>query len=139
MGLAAMISAGATWAATTDDPMAGYYGNALLTMNQPLYVMRTWYNADHTFKQFRASHDTGTLLVAGWEGTWTAQGTGAALQVCKKYAVTPYPATLPPPENGCVAIAPHKLGDVWKKSFDKAPYKGTTETSTLEEGHNTQP
>ena len=139
MGLAALGTIGPLRAAPADDPMAGYYGNALLTMNQPLYVMRTWYNSDHTFKQFKASHETGNLLLSGWEGTWTLQGTAGSYQVCKKYNPTPTAISLTPPQNGCVAIAPHKVGDAWKVTLDKDPHRGTTETSTIEQGHNTQP
>ena len=129
----ATVAAGPLQAA--EDPLANYYANTVLSANQPLYQIRLWFYPDGTFKQFKASHETGEPHVAGWEGTYTVQGN----QVCMKYNPTVSPAAMPPPTPGCSTFEPRKLGEVWTKTYDSGPYKGTTETFILSEGHNTEP
>ena len=123
--------------APKDDPLVNYYTNTLLTQNQPLYVVRLWLYRDGTFKQFKASHESGTPRVAGWEGTYTLQGNPGTYQVCLRYI--PAPASMSPPTPGCSTIASHKIGDVWKVTLTSGPNKGTVETVAVTAGHDTQP
>jgi hypothetical protein len=124
-----------SWAADQSDPMAGYVGNTLLSMNQPHYVIRVWFYPNGTFKEFKASHDdTNGLAVNGWDGTWTVQGTAGAYQLCKKYT----PSFAPKMTDGCSSIVPHKVGDVWRVTYSNGPFKGTTETFTITPGRATE-
>src|SRR5258708_2513158 len=129
---AAMVASAAGAIGADQDPMLAYYGNTLMSQNQPLYINRTWFYPDHTFPQFRGSAETTAEFakmprVAGFEGTWAMQGN----QLCLTYNRTPAPASLPPPMPGCAPFTAHKVGDVWKQTYSDGPYKGTTETYTI--------
>src|SRR5262249_29527122 len=100
--------------------------------NQPHYVVRTWFNQDKTFKQFKAWLDNGAPHAAGWEGTWEMKGN----QVCLTYGKTPVPNSTPAPMQGCMAVAAHKVGDVWNVTVADGPNKGQKETITIVQGHN---
>lgn len=134
-----VVSGVAGSAGAADDPMVVYYGNTLMVQNQPLYIMRTWFNPDHRFMQFRGSNETTEEFskmprLAGFQGNWEVKGD----QLCMTYDKEPAAASLPPPTPGCRPLIPHQLGEVWKVSPAEGPYKGTTEIYTISKGHNTE-
>lgn len=138
--MAAMASALGIYAAfaadaSKDDPLAGYYGNTLLSMNQPHYVIRIWLYPNGDFKEFKATHEGDDLEIHGWEGSYKLQGKPGAYEICKTFL--PNPAAPRAPE--CVGIAPHKVGDIWRVAYKEGPFKGTTETFTVAQGHDTEP
>ena len=116
--------------------MSGHVDNTLLSMNQPHYIFRTWYYANGTFKQFKVSHDTGILLLSGWEGKWHVQSKDGAYQVCKDYNPVP-PTAEEAPQPGCIPLVAHKVDEVWRVTYDSGPYAGTTETFSITKGRNT--
>src|SRR5262245_42746495 len=99
------------------DAMAGYVDNTLLSMNQPHYIFRTWYYANGNFRQFKVGHDTGMLLLSGWEGKWHVQASDAGFQVCKDYNPIPVPTAEAPPQPGCIPLEPHKVNDIWRVTY----------------------
>ena len=139
LALAIAAGSGAPVLAAANDPMTNYYGNTVLSTNQPLYQIRLWFYPNGTFKQFKASHETGYPFVAGWEGTFKVQGNPGALEVCMTYKQQPSGASMPAPTPGCRPMQPRVLGDVWQVTYSTGPYAGTIETNTLIEGHNSEP
>jgi hypothetical protein len=95
---ALLLCGGAALAA--DDPMAGFYGNTVISTGNGI-ESRTHFNADHTFD---AKFTQGAQIFAS-KGTWTAAGG----QVCRTYDPPPPGFTNPI----CIPAEPHKVGDHW--------------------------
>jgi len=84
-----------------DDPMAGYYGNTVISTGS-LGESHTHYKPDHTFDV--------TLSALGQtftgKGTWKIDEKG---QLCRTYDRPPPGLTNPV----CTEVHPHKPGDKW--------------------------
>jgi hypothetical protein len=106
----------ATAAFAADDPMAGFYGNTIVSSGGAVQI-RTHYHADHTFDF------TGSMMLVhrNFKGTWAFDGKG---NLCRTYIGDVPPHTKSP---GCTPFVPRKVGDIWKS-------KDNTYTFTLKAG-----
>ncbi len=106
----------ASTAVADDDPMAGFYGNTIVSTAGSA-TMRTHYRPDHTFDL------VGSMLFMSrtFKGTWELDGKG---NVCRTYIGDLPPDTTNP---SCAPIVARKIGEVWKS-------KDGTRTSTLKAG-----
>ena len=95
--LAALFAAPAFAA---DDPMAGFYGNTIVSKGGSA-TLRTHYRADHTF-DFTGSM---VFLSKTFRGTWALDGKG---KLCRTYIGDPPPDT---PNPSCIPCVPRKIGD----------------------------
>jgi opacity protein-like surface antigen len=113
---ACLAAASATPAIAADDPMAGFYGNTIVSTGGSA-TLRTHYRADHTFDF------TGSMMFVSrtFKGTWALDGKGG---LCRTYEGKPPPDT---PNPNCVPLVPRKVGDVWKS-------KDNARTFTLKAG-----
>jgi len=105
-----------TPAFAADDPMAGFYGNTIVSSGGAVQL-RTHYHADHTF-DFAGSM---AFVRRNFKGTWALDGKG---NLCRTYIGSVPPQTSNP---NCTPFVPRKVGDVWQ-SPDK------TYTFTLKPG-----
>ncbi len=101
---------------TGDDPMAGFYGNTIVSSGGSAKI-RTHYHADHTF-DFTGSM---MLMKRSFKGTWAFDGKG---NLCRTYVGEVPPKTSNPT---CTPFVPRKPGDSWKS-------KDNTYTFTLKTG-----
>jgi hypothetical protein len=100
----------------TDDVMANFYGNTIVSKGSSA-TMRTHYRADHTFDL------VGSMMFISktFKGTWTLDGEG---NLCRTYIGSTPPDT---PNPQCTPLVPRNVGDVWKS-------KDNTRTLTLKAG-----
>ena len=106
----------ASTALADDDPMAGFYGNTVVTTVGSA-TMRTRYRPDHTFDMVGSMF----FMKRTFKGTWTIDGEG---QVCRTYVGDAPSDTTNP---SCVLIVARKVGETWKTKDGKG-------TSTLKAG-----
>ncbi|MGZ5936854.1 MAG: hypothetical protein ACXWLK_05605 [Rhizomicrobium sp.] len=101
----------------SDDIMAGYYGNTVVSAGG-MIESHTHYRADHTF-DLTASAMGQTF---NSKGTWKIDDKG---QLCRTYE------TAPPgmPNPLCIPAEPHKPGDNWTASVN-----GQTRNMTMKAG-----
>jgi len=88
---ATLLALCATPAFAADDPMAGFYGNTVVSTGGSATI-RTHYRADHTFDF------TGSMLFMSktFRGTWALDGKGG---LCRTYIGDPPPDTPNPVRN----------------------------------------
>ncbi|MGZ5987921.1 MAG: hypothetical protein ACXWLZ_02615 [Rhizomicrobium sp.] len=114
---ASAVALCATPAFASDDIMAGYYGNTVVSAGG-MIESHTHYRADHTF-DLTASAMGQTF---NSKGTWKIDDKG---QLCRTYE------TAPPgmPNPLCIPAEPHKPGDNWTASVN-----GQTRNMTMKAG-----
>jgi hypothetical protein len=94
---------GTSAGARVDDPLAGLYGNTLISERtigiSPLGgAAHVWLERDGTYISF-------DVTTGGRSGTYAVKREGASWQLCLNY-----PA---PIGTRCYPIDPHKIGDTW--------------------------
>ena len=106
----------ASTAGAEDEPMAGFYGNTIVSTVGSA-TMRTHHRPDHTFDL------VGSMLFMRrtFKGTWALDGKG---NICRTYIGDLPPDTTNP---SCAPIVARRIGEVWKS-------KDGTRTSTLKAG-----
>jgi hypothetical protein len=99
-----------------DDPMAGFYGNTIVSSGGGV-EFHSHYRADHTFDL------VGTMMLMShtFNGTWAVDGKG---NICRSYIGEAPPGTANP---NCAPLVPRKVGDRWMS-------KDATRTLTLKAG-----
>jgi hypothetical protein len=99
---ALLAALGASAAVADDDPMAGFYGNTIVS-TAGAATLRTHYRPDHTFDM------VGSMLFMSrtFRGTWALDGQG---NICRTYAGDPPPDT---PNPSCVPLVARKVGETW--------------------------
>jgi hypothetical protein len=115
----ALAAAGAAPAAlAADDPLAGYYGNTVVSTGGMLEI-HTHYRADHTFDL------AGSMMGMhrDYKGTWSMAADG---KLCRIFVGDLPPNTTNPV---CSIVPPHKVGDTWTVDSN-----GSTRTVTIKPG-----
>lgn len=97
------LLASAAALATETDPLAGYYGNTLIserTINVSPWggAAHVWLERDHTYISF-------DVTTGGRSGTYSVKQQASQWQLCLNY-----PA---PMGTRCYPIEPHRIGDTW--------------------------
>lgn len=100
--------------ATSDDLMAGYYGNTTISTGGRAEV-HFHYNSDHTFVLEVPAY------AMEFKGTWAVKGS----TICFDYEIPPPGIDNP----DCSPLVPHKVGDSWTETSD-----GRTRKLTLVAG-----
>ena len=105
-------------ALAADDPLAGYYGNTVISTGGMAEV-HTHYRADHTFDL------TGSMMgmSRSFKGTWELKDD----KVCRTFVGEMPPGTTNP---NCGPAMAHKVGDTWTMTTPA----GATRTLTLKAG-----
>lgn len=101
--LGILAAVGTSAGATNNDPLAGLYGNTLIserTINiSPLGgAAHVWLERDRTYISF-------DVTTGGRSGTYSVKRDGSGWQLCLNY-----PA---PIGTRCYPIEPHKVGQTW--------------------------
>lgn len=115
---AAMLCVVSSGAMAADDPLAGYYGNTVISTGG-MAEIHTHYRADHTFDV------TGSMMgmSRSYKGTWELKGD----QVCRTF-IGDMPPRVTNPNCGPLAGG-KKVGDTWTVTSN-----GSTRTITLKAG-----
>lgn len=116
--LACGLLLGASSVAYADDPMAGTYGNTVLTKDRGTGQSSSlFFNQDGSYTG-KTTDAKGQPVSYG--GTWSLKDDGKT--ICLAPQVPPGTANPPPPN--CSPLTPHKAGDSWtvtndmKQTFD---------------------
>ena len=96
----AALLASSSWAADT-DPMANYYANTLVVHQPDGYVMKIYYDADHTVHYVNTNGRSD-------KGTWKQKDAATVCTVIRQAVENPKPAF-----EECFPNGNHKLGDKW--------------------------
>jgi hypothetical protein len=115
----ALFAIAATSAFAADDPMAGYYGNTIVSTGGMAEV-HSHYRADHSFDM------VGSMMGMSktFQGTWAEDGSG---KICRTFKGDAPPNT---PNPLCTALPAHKIGDSWTLTQPD----GSTRNLTLKAG-----
>ncbi|MBV9993254.1 MAG: hypothetical protein JOZ72_18425 [Alphaproteobacteria bacterium] len=105
--------------ALADDPMAGYYGNTIVSTGG-LGEVHSHYRPDHSFDMVGSAFG----ITRTYKGTWAEDGKG---NICRTFAGDVPPNTANPL---CTPLPLHKVGDSWTL---KTP-DGSTRALTLKAG-----
>lgn len=109
-------------AAAADDPLAGYYGNTVISTGG-MAEIHSHYRADHTFDL------TGSMMgmSRSYKGTWAMAADGSG-KICRIFVGDMPPRTTNP--NCGPLAAGKKVGDTWTVTGSD----GSTRTITIKTG-----